>query len=155
MQAIASANDAASPASKRAGLRSQRGPDSKGILIKCNGVVSKVGNSEEEPLGRPLQPGDDDDDDDDDGYWPLLLHAKCRARFYTAPHPQRCHHRRQHQPLARMALGLGWPLASGWPLCGAAQAIAPSVHATRAGPSALGPLPNPTAPAPHPVPASG
>eukprot|EP00964_Phaeocystis_antarctica_P150364 scaffold117765_cov51-Phaeocystis_antarctica.AAC.2 len=26
---------------------------------------------------------------------------------------------------------LGWPLASGWPLCGAAQAIAPSVHTLR------------------------
>ena len=82
MQAIIGADDAAPPVAKRAGLRSQRGPDSKGVLIKCNGVVSKVSNSEEEPL----QPGDDDDEDDD-GYWPLLLHAKCRARFYTAPHP--------------------------------------------------------------------
>ena len=105
MQAIASANDAASPAYKRAGLRSQRGPDSKGILIKCNGVVSKVSNSEEEPLGRPLQPGDDDDDDDDDGYWPLLLHAKCCARFYTAPHP--------HGATTEGSTSLwpGWPLA--------------------------------------------
>eukprot|EP00964_Phaeocystis_antarctica_P038411 scaffold21977_cov53-Phaeocystis_antarctica.AAC.1 len=155
MQAIASADDAASPASKRAGLRSQRGPDSKGVLIKCNGVVSKVSNSEEEPLGRPLQPGDDDDEDDDDGYWPLLLHAKCRARFYTAPHP--------HGATTEGSTSLwpGWPLvrmALGFRLapvrCGSGYS-ALRAHATRAGPSALGPLPNPTAPAPHPVPASG
>ena len=155
MQAIASANDAASPAYKRAGLRSQRGPDSKGVLIKCNGAVSKVGNSEEEPLGRPLQPGDDDDDDDD-GYWPLLLHAKCCARFHTAPPtpivppPKAAPASGQDGPWLRMALGFGLAPVR----CGSGYS-ALHAHATRAGPSALGPLPSPTAPAPHPMPASG
>ena len=80
----ATIGDAAPPASKRAGLRSQRGPDSKHVLLKCNGFVSKVGYSEQ-PRGRPLKPDGDDDDDDDDGYRQLLLHAECHARFYTAP----------------------------------------------------------------------
>ena len=82
----ATIGDAAPPASKRAGLRSQRGPDSKDVLLKCNGFVSKVGNSEQ-PRGRPLKPDGDDDDDDDDGHRQLLLHAECHARFDTAPHP--------------------------------------------------------------------
>jgi hypothetical protein len=103
MQAITGADEAAPPASRRANLRSQRGPDSKDIVLKCNGVVSKMGNSEEEPLGRPLQP-DDDDDDDDDGYWPLLLHAKCHARFYTAPNPRGAT-TEGSTGLVRMALG--------------------------------------------------
>jgi hypothetical protein len=103
MQAITGADEAAPPASRRANLRSQRGPDSKDIVLKCNGVVSKMGNSEEEPLGRPLQP-DDDDDDDDDGYWPLLLHAKCHARFYTAPNP------RGATTEGTAPAWLGWPL---------------------------------------------
>ena len=46
MQAIIGADDAAPPAAKRAGLRSQRGPDSKDVLLKC-GALSKVGNSEQ------------------------------------------------------------------------------------------------------------
>ena len=104
MQAIIGADDAAPPAAKRAGLRSQRGPDSKDVLLKCNGAVSKVGNSEQ-PLGRPLKPDGGDDDDDDDGYWQLLLHAKCHARFYTAPHP----HGATPPPKAAPAW-LGWPM---------------------------------------------
>ena len=108
MQAITGADEAAPPASRRANLRSQRGPDSKDIVLKCNDVVSKMGNSEEEPLGRPLQPDDDDDDDDDDGYWPLLLHAKCHARFYTAPNPRGAT-TEGSTGLVRMALGWDGP----------------------------------------------
>ena len=100
MQAIIGADDAA----KRAGLRSQRGPDSKDVLLKCNGAVSKVGNSEQPP-GRPLKPGGGGgDDDDDDGYWQLLLHAKCHARFYTAPPTPMV------PPPKAASAWLGWPM---------------------------------------------
>ena len=76
MQAIIGADDAA----KRAGLRSQRGPDSKDVLLKCNGAVSKVGNSEQPP-GRPLKPGGGgDDDDDDDGEEMAPLAKRLAAR---------------------------------------------------------------------------
>ena len=99
MQAIIGADDAA----KRAGLRSQRGPDSKDVLLKCNGAVSKVGNSEQPP-GCPLKPDGGGDDDDDDGYWQLLLHAKCHARFYTAPPTPMV------PPPKAASAWLGWPM---------------------------------------------
>ena len=84
MRVITRSNGAAHPASKRANLRSTRGADRKPkvIMLKCNKKGSQMRDSQQEP--RPPKPGAEEDDD---GYWQLLQHAKCDARFYTAPHP--------------------------------------------------------------------
>ena len=59
---------------KRANMRSPRGPARKAIVLKCNNVVTKMHTKERKPR---------EEEEDDDGFWQLLLHAKCHARFYT------------------------------------------------------------------------
>ena len=62
---------------KRTNMRSPRGPARKAIVLKCNHVVTKIMHTKER------KPCEEEEDDDDDGFWQLLLHAKCHARFYT------------------------------------------------------------------------
>ena len=91
MRVITRTNGAARPASKPAHLRSTRGADRKAIVLKCNKKVTQVRDYQQEPPSP--KPGAAAAEDDD-GYWQLMLHAKCDARFYTAPHPHMCHQQR-------------------------------------------------------------
>ena len=84
MRVITRTNGAARPASKPANLRSTRGADRKAIVLKCNKKVSQVRDYQQEP---PLPKPGAAAEEEDDGYWQLMLHGKCDARFYTSPHP--------------------------------------------------------------------
>ena len=84
MRVITRSNGAVRPASEPANLRSKRGADRKAIVLKCNKKVSQMRDSQQEPPSP--KPGAAAEEDDD-GYWQLMLHAKCDARFYTAAHP--------------------------------------------------------------------
>ena len=84
---------------KRTNMRSPRGPARKAIVLKCNNVVTKIMHTKER---KPCEEADEEDD----GFWQLLLHAKCHARFYTVLPPL------VHpwvpllgRPMVRMALG--------------------------------------------------